>query len=376
MIKIIYIVTDLPTGGAEVMLYQLLSKIDRTRFAPAVISLRDRGTLGDRIEALGIPVHALQITSGIPTPAALWRLLRLVRQLQPDILQGWMYHGNLAAQLASLACPGKVPVLWDIQCSLYSLALEKKTTAMVIQACAQMSQRPEKVVYVSQVSQAQHEALGYHKSKSCFIPNACDPAVFKPDAAARSALRSELGLPESTFLIGLVCRYHPMKDHANFLRAAALLAQSHPEVHFVLAGKDVDHHNQTLIQLRQELGISPQTHFLGERRDTPRLTAAFDIAASASAYGEGWPLVLTEAMACGVPCVVTDVGDSGWLVGDTGLVVPPQRPEALAAAWRSLVEADRVDRQTLGIAARERVVANFSLAAIVSRYETLYEQAA
>jgi glycosyltransferase involved in cell wall biosynthesis len=376
MKKILYIVTDLPTGGAEVMLYQLLAKLDRTRFSPTVIALRGRGTLGDRIESLAIPVYTLGITSGVPTPQALWRLLRLVRQLQPDLIQGWMYHGNLAAQLASLVCAKKVPVLWDIQCSLYSLALEKKTTAMVIQACARLSQQPEKVVYVSRVSQAQHEALGYQASKSCFIPNACDPSVFQPNAAARSAIRAELGLPESTLLIGLVCRYHPMKDHVNFIKAAALLAQSHPEVHFVLAGKDVDANNEAINHFSEALGMQSQVHFLGERRDTPRLTAAFDIAASSSAYGEGWPLVLTEAMACGVPCVVTDVGDSGWLVGDTGLVVPPKNPEALAAAWQTIVELTPTQRQALGDAARQRVIEHFSLDTIVHRYEHLYEQAA
>jgi glycosyltransferase involved in cell wall biosynthesis len=376
MKKILYIVTDLPTGGAEVMLYQLLAKLDRTRFSPTVIALRGRGTLGDRIESLAIPVYTLGITSGVPTPQALWRLLRLVRQLQPDLIQGWMYHGNLAAQLASLVCAKKVPVLWDIQCSLYSLALEKKTTAMVIQACARLSQQPEKVVYVSRVSQAQHEALGYQASKSCFIPNACDPSVFQPNAAARSAIRAELGLPESTLLIGLVCRYHPMKDHVNFIKAAALLAQSHPEVHFVLAGKDVDANNEAINHFSEALGMQSQVHFLGERRDTPRLTAAFDIAASSSAYGEGWPLVLTEAMACGVPCVVTDVGDSGWLVGDTGLVVPPKDPAALAAAWQTIVELTPTQRQAMGDAARQRVIEHFSLDTIVHRYEHLYEQAA
>jgi glycosyltransferase involved in cell wall biosynthesis len=374
--KIVYIVTSLMTGGAEIMLCQLLSKLDRDRFAPVVISLKDRGTLGDRIESLGIPLYPLQIRSAVPTPMAFWRLIRLIRQLQPDVIQGWMYHGNLAAQLVSMSCPGHIPVLWDIHASLYSLALEKKTTAMVIRAGAKLSQYSNKVVYVSQISQAQHEALGYSKSKSCFIPNACDPSLFKPSAEARTSVRAELGLADTSFLIGLICRYHPMKDHANFLRSAALLAQSHPAVHFVLAGQGVNAQNSTLTQLLEELGIAHRVHLLGERYDTPRLIAGLDLVSSASAYGEAWPVVLTEAMSCGVPCVVTNVGDSAWLVGDTGLVVLPRQPEALATAWQTMIELEPTQRRAMGNAARQRIIHDFSLESLVSQYETLYEQVA
>jgi glycosyltransferase involved in cell wall biosynthesis len=174
-------------------------------------------------------------------------------------------------------------------------------------------------------------------------------------------------------LIGLVCRYHPMKDHANFLQAAAHLLQEYPDIHFALVGTGVVKENESLYQTIEQLGISHRTHLLGERSDMPRITAALDIASSASAYGEGWPLIVGEAMSCGVPCTVTDVGDSGLIVGNTGWVVPPKNPEALAKAWQESIELGSQGREKLGKAARTRIIESFSLDAVVSEYEALYE---
>lgn len=159
--KILYATTGLYTGGAERMLYNLLSKINRERFSPVVVSLMDHGTWGDRIAALDIPVHAVGMKPGTPTPMAAWRLIQIVRQLKPNLIQGWMYHGNLAAQLAGIFCSQEIPVLWDIQNSIYSLSDEKRVTAAVIKLCAWLSRFPKKVIFVSQISKTQHEALGY-----------------------------------------------------------------------------------------------------------------------------------------------------------------------------------------------------------------------
>lgn len=371
--KILYVITGLYTGGGERMLYNLLSKINRDRFSPVVVSLLDRGTWGDRIEALGIPVHTLGMQQGMPTPSAFWRLIHLVGQIKPDLIQGWMYHGNLAAQLASIFYSQKVPVLWNIQNSIYSLSHEKIMTASVIKLCAYLSKFTKKNIYVSKTSQIQHEALGYCSERSCLIPNASDNLQFIPSSQAKVSFRSELGLPEKSFLIGLICRYHPMKDHANFIQAAAILLKYYPQVHFVLVGTGVERENQSLNQIIQGLEIVNQIHLLGERKDISRITAALDIASSSSAYGEAFPLVLAEAMSCGVPCVVTDVGDSGWIVGNTGIVVPPKEPKALADAWKDLIELNSEGRKALGQAARARIIEYFSLESVVTQYEALYE---
>ncbi|MDF5733668.1 MAG: glycosyltransferase, partial [Rhizonema sp. PD38] len=361
-----------PTGGAEMMLYKLLSKINQEQFEAVVVSLMDRGTLGDRIEALGIPVHTIGMKSGKPTPASIWRLIHLIRQLKPDLIQGWMYHGNLAALLASVFCGYKIPVFWSIHYSIDSLASDKKLTVAIIRLCAYLSKFVTKIIFVSHKSKSQHEALGYNRKNNCVIPNGFDNSLFVPSIEDRVSVRAELNLPEKSFLIGLICRYHPMKDHANFIQAAAILLKSHPDIYFLLIGKGVDQNNQILQKLIQELEIFNRVYLLGERSDIPRLTAALDIASSASAYGEAFPLVLGEAMSCGVPCVVTDVGDSSWILGDTGWVVPPRNPEALSNAWKKFILLSSEDRKALREAARTRIIEQFSLLSIVANYEDLY----
>jgi glycosyltransferase involved in cell wall biosynthesis len=370
---VLHIITGLSTGGAERMLCNLLSRINRMRFESVVVSLMERGVLGDRIEALGIPVHTIGMKQGmLPTPAAIWRLIHIVRQLKPDLIQGWMYHGNLAAQFVSVFSQ-QIPVLWGIHHSISSLTSEKKMSIAIIKLGARLSKFTSHIVFVSQTSKLQHEALGYCSKNSCLIPNGFDTSLFTPSSEAKLTIRSELGLPVNTLLVGLIGRYHPMKDHANFIQAAALLSKDRPDIHFLLAGTEVNRENQILHQLIQELGLFNHMHLLGERSDMPRVTAALDIASSSSAYGEAFPLVVGEAMSCSVPCVVTDVGDSGWIVSNTGRVVPPRDPEALANAWKELIDLGSEGRETLGRAARERIIEHFALDSVVAQYETLYE---
>jgi glycosyltransferase involved in cell wall biosynthesis len=179
-------------------------------------------------------------------------------------------------------------------------------------------------------------------------------------------------MPAETILVGRIGRYHHTKDHPTFLRAAALLLRDYPDTQFLLAGKDVDWNNREMRTLVQNLGLVERVHLLGERLDTPRLTAALDIATSSS-HAEGFPNVIGEAMSCAVPCVVTDVGDSVWLVGNTGRAVPSQDPAALAAAWKGVIGLGPEGRSNLGAAARARVLRRFSLASVVEQYESLYE---
>lgn len=370
--KIVYCTTGLDTGGAEMMLSQLISRINRKRFSPTVISLLDKGTLGDRIEANGIPVYTLDMEQGIPTPANIWRLIKIIRQIKPDLIQGWMYHGNIAAQLARLSLLYRVPVLWSIHYSPNSLSLEKKLTALLIRSGAYFSPFSASNIFVSQTSRQKHEKLGYQSKYNCVIPNGFDTSVFVPSSIARSKIRFELSLPEDCILIGMMGRYHPMKDHNNFLEAAALISQKYDNIYFILAGTEVDKNNKNLVDLIQDLQLAKKTKLLGERRDIPRLAAAFDIFTLPSAYGEAFPLVVGEAMSCGVPCVVTDVGDSAFIVGNTGRVISPQNPQAVAQAWQELIEMKTEDREALGKAARTRIQKLFSLESVVSEYEKLY----
>jgi len=374
-IRILHVINDLSIGGAEMMLYRLLSQKSRRHFEPVVISLMNRGSLRERIEELGIPVYTAGMTPGLPSPLSVWRLIRLARQIRPDLIQGWLYHSSLAAQIASLALARKAPVLWSIHCSIYSLSFEKKLTAAVVRLCALLSRLASNIIFVSRTSRSQHQALGYRTEQSCVVPNGIETNLFAPDVEARVSVRAELGLPSSAPLIGVINRYHQMKDYPNFLNAAQRIARKHPEVHFLLAGRDVDQENRSLTDLIQTLGLSEQTHLLGERMDIARLVAALDIFCLSSSHGESFPIIVGEAMSSEVPCVVTDVGDAAWMVSETGSVVPARDAVALANACDVLLQLGPQGRRKLGQAARRRVSDLFSLSSVVATYAELYDRA-
>ena len=299
--KVLYITTSLETGGAQVMLYKMLATIDRHKIEPVVISLIDRGSVGDQIEAMGIPVHCLHMRK-ILTLRMIWALRKLVQKIQPDVVQGWMYHGNLAAQWVSRFTRSPRPVVWSIHYSIDALDKDKKTTVAVIKLGAKLSRFADRVLFVSQVSQSQHHMIGYAKTNSQVIPNGFDPTQFLPSDGDCERVRKELGISSNSILIGIAGRYHPMKDHLNFLRAATyLLSQlpnsQAPSVYFIMMGAGLTLDNPELTPFCSALG--DRLRCLGERRDMSKLLASLDIYTSSSAYGEAFPMVIGEAMSCG-----------------------------------------------------------------------------
>jgi glycosyltransferase involved in cell wall biosynthesis len=374
MMNVIHIITGLGVGGAEMTLLRLLATQTARDFKPSVISLREEGVIGAQIQSLGIPVYSMNMQPIIRSPLALINLSQLVKRLAPDLIQGWMYHGNLAATLVAYSLGLRIPLLWNIRQSLYELKKERILTRGVIHGNARLSGLPKVILYNSQTSALQHEAMGFKAERRRIIPNGFDCEQYRPDSEHRYRLRQELGFSSQQILIGLIARYHPIKDHANFLKAAARLMKiggARQNVVFILAGRGVDASNGSLVELIHQLGLRSKVHLLGERSDIPHLMAALDIATLSSA-GESFSNVIGEAMACGVPCVATDVGDSAAIIADTGRVVPPKNPHALAAAWQELLAVGPEGRQQLGHKARCRITNHFSLLASVRCYENLY----
>jgi glycosyltransferase involved in cell wall biosynthesis len=369
--RVMHVITGLSTGGAETMLLKLLSASSRS-MEHAVVSLGDEGTMGPRIATLGVPVHCLGLKRNAPNPFRALSILPLARRIAPQLIQGWMYHGNLMASLAALGPRRKPPVLWNIRQTVYDLRRERWLTARLIRMGARLSSGPAAIIYNSQTSAGQHQGLGYRAERRVIIPNGFDCQLQRPDEAARKAVRAELGITGDTVLVGLVARFHPMKDHVGFLKGAAMVVRSHPQTRFVLAGSGISSTQPELAEAIQKNELRAHVILLGERADIPRLNNAFDIGCSASAWGEGFSNSIGEAMACGVPCAVTEVGDSAYIVADSGFIAPPRAPESLAYAIVRLINMGRSGRQQLGAKARQRIEAEFSLPAIVQSYENLY----
>jgi glycosyltransferase involved in cell wall biosynthesis len=369
--RIAHVVSALLTGGAQMMLAKLL-EAGTDPADQLVIVLRPGGGLWERVVATGARVEHLGLAAGELSPLALWRLACLLRAWRPELVHGWMYHGNLAALLAAAMTGRRLPVIWNIRHSLHDLAAEKPATRCVIRIGAPLSRYAATIVYNSAVGAAQHRAYGYAAS-AAVIPNGFDVEHFQPDAGKRAAVRTELGLTEASVLVGMIARDHPMKDHASLLQALAGLRASGLDLDLVLAGEGMDAANRRLAGLVRRAGLEDRVHLLGERADIPDLTAALDIAVLSSAWGEGFPNALGEAMACAVPCVATDVGDCRAILAGHGTIVPARDPAALGAAIGRLALLPAEGRAELGAAARRRVVAEYSLPAIATRYYDLYE---
>ncbi|NQV43934.1 MAG: glycosyltransferase [Rhodospirillales bacterium] len=371
--KIVHVINGLDIGGAETMLLRLLSQCDRQNYDFEVVSLTDLGAITDGLRALGVPVRALGLRRGaaIPDPRAVFRLAGWLRQSRPDLVQTWMYHANLVGGLAAKLAGGP-PVIWGIRQTNVDLASVRLRTSLIAKGAALLSKiLPAYILYNSHVSRRAHAALGYADDRAGVIANGFDLEIFKPDTAARGAVRQELGLDEGTPLIGLIARYDPQKDHATFIAAAGMVHRQHPEAHFLLAGLDADTKNSILATAIAEAGITSHCHLLGHRHDMPALMASLDIACSSS-IGEGFPNTVGEAMACSVPCVVTDVGDSALIVGDTGHVVPPRDPVILAEHIGLILSLSGSARRALGQSARERIKTEFSLDAAACAYQNLW----
>ncbi len=371
--KICHISSGLNTGGAEVMLYKLLSTNNLKRFDHVVVSLKDEGSIAEYIKNLGVPVFCLGMSPGRPTPKGGWRLIKLIRQLKPEIIQGWMYEGNFAAFLARIMLPRKSKLLWSIHSSLHELNKVDWLTRMLIRLESKLSLFPNFILYNSRISMEQHENFGFSSKRSLLVPNGVDCDQFKSSGNARLKLRSSLELDFDTFLIGRIARFHPEKDYANLILAAKKLISKFPNVHFVFSGREVIQSNTSLVTMIQDTGFAEKFHLLGDRRDIPEIMAGLDVHVSSSRT-ESFPLVIGETMACCVPSVVTDVGDCREIVGETGRVVPPRDHEALANGLEAFIKMDSAKRFMMGKAARERIVSRFSLPSIAKRYEALYQE--
>jgi glycosyltransferase involved in cell wall biosynthesis len=370
-IRVAHLITSLNIGGAEQQMKHLVLASNCRQFEHFVVSMTDIGPIGEELRNAQVKVYCLQMPLGKPTLAGLLRLWRIVRNSKPNVLHCWLYHSCLLGVLVGRLA--RVPkVVWSLLSANEDLSTYRFQTRIVVRSCAILSRFADAIIPNSATGGSLHESWGYFKEKMRVIPNGVNLDLFKPDPAARISVREELGIPSDAVLIGLFARYHPMKDHGTFLRAARLLYLGNANAHFVLVGGGVTVDNPELWRTVQESGLQVVVHLLGPRSDIPRLMASLDIGCLSS-WSESSPFVICEAMACGVPCVVTDVGDARTTVGDTGAVVPPRQPEALAQALFSLVETEAKRRTALGQKARERVEGRFGLTRAVSAYESLYQ---
>lgn len=369
--NIVHVIGDLDTGGAEAMLYKLVKSLNDRSHKISVISLQDDGVYGKALKELGVDVYTLGLSSSYRSLFKLKKLIALLRRLRPDVVQSWMYHSNILMSLVALIPFMRLHVVWNIRHALHDLSSEKKLTRVIIRLGAFLSWQPQKIIFNATESLQQHQTLGYIKSKLLMLPNGFDLERYRPDKMARQGMIERLGLPEDSCFIGVVARFHPAKGHKYFVEAASKIARENTHAHFLLIGRQVDADNAQLLQWIEKTGYADRFHLFGEQADSSSFFPAFTVLVNPSTT-EAFPNVIGEAMACGTPCVVTDVGDSKSIVGEYGRTVPAKNSDALSHAVLALLSLNTAELEAMGLEARKRIMENFSIETVTKQYENLY----
>jgi glycosyltransferase involved in cell wall biosynthesis len=362
------LITSLDTGGAERSLVNLVTAMNRDEFENEVITLLKPGPMARTLAQAGIPVTSMEIVKHRPNPVALLSLIRHLRAKQPAILQTWLYHADFFGFVAAAFVKSE-HLIWNVRSSQIDQGGIRRSTRFLARLLARLSRWPDAIVVNSHDGRRYHEQIGYRPNQWIDIPNGVDLERFRPRRDEQPMLRARLGIPAEAIVIGLVARYHPMKDIGTFLRAASRFAQDNAKIKFILCGDGLGPDNNELAGLVRSLGLERSAVLLGPRPDIELIYPALDLLTLCSIAGEGFPNVLCEAMACDVRCVATKIGDSAEIVGDHGRIVPQRDPDALADAWRALLEKG----QHVGVGeVRAHIAARYSLKQMRSRYEALY----
>lgn len=369
--SVLHVITGLNDGGAESVLYRLCRADGAVRHG--VVSLMGPGKYGPLLEAAGVSVTFLDMPQGRLTFSGVWRLWRLFRKERPQVVQTWMYHGDLIGGVVARMA-GIRRIFWGIRHSTLEPGKSRRTTILIARLNAWLSKWiPLKIICCAEKAREVHAELGYEADKLIVIPNGYDLNRFYFNKKYREEFRADLGVSDCSILFGMVGRFDPLKDHENLLHALSLLKVKGVVFCCVLVGNNICGSNLKLAGWLDKYDLRDRVFLLGQRMDVPAVMSALDVHVLSSC-GEAFPNVLAEAMACGIPCVTTDVGDARSIVGETGWVVPAINAEELAKALMSAVaeigeKSKWISRKSQ---ARKRVEENFSLDKMVASYHDVW----
>jgi glycosyltransferase involved in cell wall biosynthesis len=367
--RVLHVISGLAVGGAEMALYRLILQFRGSDYDHTVVALTPGGGMIARFVASGIHVVVLDVRRA---PAAHFaQLVRLIRDQRPDIVQTWLYHADFLGGLAARVA-GNRKVIWGVRTTDVDGGCAR-TTALVRRACAAMSRWvPHTIVCVAEAALRAHARIGYDTGRMTVVGNGFDLAQLAASDADRGRLRRSCGFGADDIVVGTLGRFNLDKDHANFVAAAGRLAALDARVRFLMIGRELDAANPALAGWIRATGHADRFVLLGERDDVAVCLAAMDIFCLSSRT-EAFPNVVGEAMAMGLPCVATDVGDVAALLADTGVVVPKADPDALARGLSGLIARGPAHAREQGQRARERIRAVYDMRGVRARFELIYD---
>lgn len=371
--RVLHIIIGLNIGGAEMMLKRLVEfHLENPACRHVVVSLTDIGKLGELIQSRGVEVYSLGMRSAFGIPLVLWQLVHLIRATRPDIVQTWMYHADLLGGLAARLA-GSCSVVWNIR----STAIPQGAlsfTYWIVRLCAICSYFiPDRIICCANSAKTAHIKLRYAAHKMTVIPNGYDFSAFEFDLNSRVMARLKLGLDDTDIVIGVVGRFDPLKDFHNFVAAASYMAARRGDVKFLMVGRGNEWSNLTLRGWIEEAGLVKRFHLVGQQTDVAYYLSAMDIFCLSS-VNEAFPNVVVEAMAIGLPCVVTRAGDAADILGDDDFVVPVKDSVSLADALLRMCDLDSVDRRMLGERNAKKVRKEYGIEKIRQKYEEVYDE--
>lgn len=369
--KIIHIITGLGDGGAEHTLFKICKyDLNNTHI---IISLTGSGKYFLLLKNFGIKVYCLN--ANFFSIFKFFYLIGLLRYLKPDIVQTWLVHadfiGGIAARLAGIK-----NIFWNIRYSNFEIGKAKVTTIIIIKILAKLSYLiPELIVIVSKKAKKIYEMEGFDKKKFKLIPNGYDLSVLKPNKLPKIIYKKKIKISKKIPLIGNVARYDPKKDHSNLLNALSIIRSKNIDFYCILVGSNIDTNNIILTSEIKKLKLSKYVKLLGQKNDILKVMNVLDVYVQSSSYGEGFPNVVAESMACGTPCVATDVGDASFIIGKTGWIVPPNNSIKLAKAIeKSLNKLGSKEWNKRSNKARLRIKENFNITKMIKSYNKMWNK--
>jgi glycosyltransferase involved in cell wall biosynthesis len=362
--KVVHIITGLGDGGAEHTLFKIC-KYDNVN-NHVVISLKGPGKYYSLLKRLGIEVYCLNINIFF---YKFFFLIKLLYTLRPDIVQTWLVHGDLIGGIAARLA-GIKNILWNIRYSNFEIKKAKLTTILIVKILIKLSYViPQSIVVVSKKAKKIYERSGYDKKKLILIPNGYDLLILKPSKLQKRFFKKKYKIKKSTLVIGNIARHDPKKDHLNLLNSLSIVRSKNINFICILAGSNIDRNNISLVTKIKELKLSNYVKLIGQKDNIIEIMNGLDIYIQSSSYGEGFPNVVAEAMACGVSCVVTDVGDAAFIVGKTGVVVPPNNSIQLANALEKTIrKIGTKDLKNKSYKSRLRIKENFDIIKMIKLY--------